>query len=79
MIGTISNALQGLFSASQTVNKAANNIATASSVENADTVNLSEEAVNMKLGEYAYKANLATIKTAQEMDKELMRLFDERV
>lgn len=78
MIGAISSALQGLFTASQAVNKAANNIATASS-EGVDTVDLSEEAVNLKLGEYAYRANLATIETTREMQDDLLRIIDKRV
>ena len=40
---------------------------------------LAEEAVNLKLAETTYKANLATLKTAGEMSDELLRLFDEKV
>lgn len=42
-------------------------------------VELSEEAVNMKLAEFVYKANLKTIKAASEMEEDLQRLFDEEV
>lgn len=35
-----------------------------------------EDAVNLKLAETAYKANLATIKTANEMNNELLRILD---
>jgi flagellar basal-body rod protein FlgC len=45
----------------------------------APNVDLAEEAVNLKLAEIAYKANIATLKTASEMAEELDRLFDERV
>ena len=38
---------------------------------------LAEDAVNLKLAETAYKANLATIKTAGEMNDELLRILDD--
>ncbi len=79
MIGAISNALQGLMTASNSADKAAEHIANVSSEGYADTVELSEEAVNLKVAEIAYKANIATIKAANEMSDELMRMFDERV
>ena len=83
MIGALSNALQGLFSASQNVTKAANNIANASTegyrTETGDQVDLSTEAINLKIAETAYRANLATIKTAGDMNDELMKMFDETV
>ncbi|NCC22467.1 MAG: flagellar biosynthesis protein FlgC [Alphaproteobacteria bacterium] len=40
-------------------------------------VSLAEEAVNMKLAELTYKASIETINTANEMQDDLMRLFDE--
>lgn len=40
---------------------------------------LAEEAVNLKLAEVAYKANLATLKTAGEMSDELLNIFDKKV
>ncbi len=79
MIGAISNALQGLFTASQSADKAAERIANASTPGVGDTVDLSEEAVNLKIAEISYKANIASIKAADEMSDELMRIFDERV
>ena len=45
----------------------------------APDVDLAEEAVNLKLAELAYKANIATIKTADEMSNALNNLFDKRV
>ena len=39
---------------------------------------LAEEAVNLKVAELSYKANLATLRTADEMDKELLKTFDEQ-
>lgn len=79
MIGAISNALHGMFSASRTVEQAAHNIANAASAGYEDKVELSEEAVTLKIGEHAYKANIAALKAAEDMSGELMRLFDERV
>lgn len=43
----------------------------------APNVSLAEEAVNLNLAETTYKANIATLKTAEEMSDELLRLFDE--
>lgn len=40
-------------------------------------VNLAEEAVNMKMAELAYKANISVIKTAEEMQDALLETFDE--
>jgi flagellar hook-associated protein FlgK len=79
MIGAISNALQGLMTSSQSADKAAERIANATNPDYGDTVELSEEAVRLKTAEISYKANLASIKTAQDMSDELMRLFDEKV
>lgn len=79
MIGAISNALQGLTSAAKAADQASERIANASSEGSADTVDLSEEAINLKVAELSYKANIASVKTATAMSDELMRLFDERV
>lgn len=79
MIGAITTAITGLTAASKKAEEAAVNIATATTPENIDRVDLSEEAVNLKIAETTYKANVATIKAAEEMNDELMRLFDERV
>lgn len=43
----------------------------------APNVDLAEEAVNLKLAEIAYKANISVLKVADEMSKELGRVFDE--
>jgi flagellar basal-body rod protein FlgC len=45
----------------------------------APNVNLAEEAVNLKLAEVAYKANIATIQVANELSEELLNSFDEEV
>lgn len=42
-------------------------------------VDLAEEAVNMKLAEISYKANINTIKVQKEMFDELLSTFDEKV
>lgn len=42
-------------------------------------VDLAEEAVNLKIAEITYKANIATLRTAQEMAEEMNSLFDKRV
>ena len=39
-------------------------------------VDLAEEAVNLKLAEIAYKANIATLKAAEDMAEEANRLLD---
>lgn len=45
----------------------------------APNINLAGEAVNLKLAELSYKANLLTIKTAEEMSEELLNIFDDKV
>ena len=40
---------------------------------------LAEEAVNLKIAQTAYKANIATLKTAGEMSDELLSIFDKKV
>ncbi|PZQ45277.1 MAG: flagellar biosynthesis protein FlgC [Micavibrio aeruginosavorus] len=45
----------------------------------APNVDLAEEAVNLKLAEISYKANIATLKTADEMSDSLLNIFDKRV
>jgi flagellar basal-body rod protein FlgC len=42
-------------------------------------VDLAEEIVNMKLAEVTYKANINTIKVAEDMFDNLMTAFDEEV
>lgn len=79
MISAISNALSGLMTASKQVEQSAHNIANVTTPTEGDQIDLSEEAINLKIAETGYKANLATIKTANEMNDELLRLFDEEV
>lgn len=42
-------------------------------------VDLAEEAVNLTIAKAAYKASLAVIKTADEMQEDLLRITDKRV
>jgi len=79
MISAISNALSGLMSSSKQVEQTAHNIANATTPREGDQIDLSEEAVNLKIAETSYKANLAAIKTANEMNNELLHIFDEEV
>ncbi len=43
----------------------------------APNVSLEEEIVQLKIAELSYKANIATIKTAEDMSRELLSLFDD--
>jgi hypothetical protein len=74
MINAIGIALQGLGFATKQVAESANKIANPQ--ESAD---LAEEIVKMKIAEVSYKANLMTIRVAEEMEKDLLRTFDEKV
>lgn len=42
-------------------------------------INLAEEAVNLLLAEVSYKANIATLKTADELSDDLLSIVDDRV
>ncbi len=77
MIGAISTAVSGLFTASKKVEGAATNIANATTP--GYNVDLASEAVDLKIAEISYKANIGVLKTADEMSKELGRLFDKKV
>jgi hypothetical protein len=74
MINAIGIALQGLGFATKQVAESANKIANPQ--EGAD---LAEEIVKMKIAEVSYKANLMTIRVAEDMEKDLLRTFDEKV
>lgn len=47
-------------------------------VVGAPNVDLAEEAVNLKLAEIAYKANVSTLNAAQEMTDALLSTFDKK-
>jgi hypothetical protein len=74
MVNPIGTALGGLNSALKKVGEAAEGIVTTQ-----DGANLSEDIVKMHVGEAEYKANLVTIKVANEMSDELLHLFDETI
>ena len=82
MVSAINNALTGLNAATQKVTQASNNIANLTTpgytTENGDVVDLSAEAVNLILGEAGFKANVAVLQTAKEMDEALLDAVDRR-
>lgn len=52
--------------------------ANADGLVGAPNVDLAEEAVNLKIAEISYKANINVLKTADEMSEELSRLLDKK-
>jgi len=74
MINTITSALAGLNNASAKVEQGAQNIAQSGSNER-----VIEDIVDIKVAETSYKANLAVLKTADELSQELLNSFDETV
>ncbi|MFA5593433.1 MAG: flagellar basal body rod C-terminal domain-containing protein [Micavibrio sp.] len=77
MIGAISTALSGIVSATKKADGAAHNIANAATPGR--EVNLAQEAVDLKIAEIAFKANVKILEAADEMAKETGRLFDKKV
>ena len=78
MIDAIGIGLSGLQNATQKVEKAATNIANVTTPrDDGVTIDLSKEAVNLLLAETEFKANLATMKTADELSDELLDIFDD--
>ena len=53
--------------------------ANADGMVGAPNVDLAEEAVNLKLAEISYKANVQTLKVADEMSQALLGTFDKKV
>jgi len=79
MIDAIGIGLSGLQKATEKAESAANNIANVATPRNDGViVDLSEEAVNLLLAETEFKANIATIKTADELSNELLSIFDKK-
>lgn len=76
MISAITSALSGLTNATKQVETAAQNIAEGGG---GDEGRIIEDVVDIKLAETAYKANIETIRTANEQSEELLKIFDERV
>lgn len=74
MLNAITSALSGLNTATKQVERSAQNIAEGGSSEQ-----VIQDIVDIKVAETAYKANVAVIKTTDEMTKELLRAFDKTV
>ena len=78
MIESLGIGLSGLQKATQRVETAATNIANLTTPrEDGVIIDLSEEAVSLLLAETEFKANLATIRTADELSDELLDIFDD--
>ncbi len=74
MLNAITSALSGLNTATKQVENAAQSIASDSSQDN-----LIEDIVDIKVAETAYKANVAVLKVADELNEELLNSFDRLV
>ena len=74
MLNAITSALSGLNTATKQVENAAQSIATSPSQEN-----LIEDVVDIKVAETAYKANVAVLRVADELNEELLNTFDRLV
>lgn len=74
MINALTTALGGLQAASQKVTGAANNIADPSQQDR-----VINDIVDLKIGEIAFKANAAVIRTTEDMTEELFKAFDKKV
>lgn len=74
MINAITSALSGLTAASKQVEQSAQSIAESPSGEQ-----LIQDVVDIKVAETSYKANLAVLKTVNELTDELLSTFDETV
>lgn len=74
MINAISSALSGLTTASKQVEQSASNIA-----QGGNQGRIIEDVVDIKVAETAYKANIQTLKVANELTEELLKAFDEKV
>ncbi len=79
MIGTLSTAISGLFSAAQKINSAAKNVANIGDGITDEGASLPRDIVDIKIGTIEYKANLAIIKATEEMSNELLKTFDETI
>ena len=77
-MGASAIALQGLQQAEYQLNNAAAGIASAgtgsSSGDNVDTVDLSAEMTALTSAQILYEANLATLKTADQVEQNLVNL-----
>lgn len=78
MISAINSALSGILTASKQVEGAASNIANNTSSDTSGS-NVIEDIVDIKVAETAFKANIQTLKVADDMSQEFLKIFDERV
>lgn len=78
MINALSSIISGISNASRQVAQSAEKIAVAGTEAGKD-VDITEEAVKIKISEAAYKANVAMLKVQDDMMDELLSTFDERV
>ncbi len=78
MIGAITSALSGLTTATRQVEQSAQNIAEGSA-QGASGTGLIEDIVDIKVAETSYRANLAVLRTTDELTQELLNTFDETV
>ena len=78
MIGALSTAISGLFSSTQKINNAAENIADIGD-SSGGGASLPQDLIDIKIGKAEYLANLTVIKTTHEMTEELLKTFDEKV
>ena len=78
MISAINSALSGILGASKQVESAAANIANNTSSDTSGS-NIIEDIVDIRVAETSYKANIQTLKVADDMSQELLKIFDERV
>ena len=82
MVNTVlSTAISGLNSATERVNRAAESIAQPQTADQSGGggSSLPRDIVDLKIGEIEFKANLAVIQTADDLQEELLRTFDKTV
>ena len=78
MVDAISTAITGLNNASQRVNESARNIVRAgTNLDPVDSINISQEAINLQIAETEFKANAAVIRTENELSDELLSILDD--
>lgn len=74
MVDAINTAVRGLHQATRSVAQSASSIANPNNHDD-----LAKDIIDIKSSETAYKANIAVIKVASQMEDELLRLFDKHV
>ena len=79
MVNGINASLNGLNLATQKANQAATNIANFTTPGIGESVNLTEEIINLKVSEIAFKANASVLRVQGELSDEIFRIFDEEI